>query len=95
MSVLASKEEKMSCNILTLATVGAVAIPVLATQAIEGSGALNSDTSASYRDQRACPLFVPEGGGAREGDGGASLDLGQVESRACWNGDAIDSNICA
>jgi hypothetical protein len=79
---------------LRLATVGALAVPPLLTGTINDVASSTGDleVGSGDRDQRTLPLLVAEGGSTLEGDRGASLQLGQVQSSTSRDGHVLDDD---
>lgn len=79
---------------LGLAAVGALAVPPLGTVAINDMARStdNFDVAARDADERTAPLLVAEGGGALEGDGGAILQAGEIQSSTGRDGDVVQDD---
>lgn len=82
---------------LLLAAVGALAVPPARAVTVNEAalGHVDGDLLTLDADQGALPLLVLEGGGALEGDGGAVVDLGQVEGLTGGHLDVLDDNLGA
>jgi hypothetical protein len=79
---------------LGLATVGTLAIPPSATLAVNDGARSTDDGDVVSRDrnERTTPLLVTKGGGALEGDGGASSQAGQIKGGSSRDNGTVDDN---
>jgi hypothetical protein len=65
-------------KVLTLATVGALAVPVLCTLAVECASASNGDARSRNADERTSPLLITEGSGTGECHSRPGLELSEI-----------------
>jgi hypothetical protein len=79
---------------LRLATVAALAIPPLLTGSVDNVAAGTGDleVGSGDRDERTLPLLVTKGGSTLEGNGGTSLQLGQVQCSTGRDGHVLDDD---
>jgi hypothetical protein len=79
---------------LLLATVGTLAVPPFLTGTVDKVARSTNylDVGSGDGDERTLPLLVAESGGTLESDGGAGLQLREVQSSTRRNGHILDDN---
>ena len=75
---------------LGLPAVATLAVPVGGALAVERAGAGDGDAGSGDGDEGALPLLVRKGRRARESDGRAGLEPGQVERATSRDREAAD-----